>query len=48
MALGGTGYGYYGGPAPAPYANPLGMLAAVIVVLLILMFVFGWGTVPGP
>jgi hypothetical protein len=45
LALGGFGYGrYYAGPVgePAPgYANPLGILAAVLVVLLILWLLGG-------
>jgi hypothetical protein len=42
---GGWGYGrYYAGPVgvgPAPYASPLGILAAVLVLLLILWLLGG-------
>jgi len=45
LALGGFGYGrYYASPVgePAPgYANPLGVVAAVLVVLLILWLLTG-------
>ena len=45
LALGGFGYGrYYSGPVggPAPgYANPLGIVGAILVVLLILWLLTG-------
>ena len=45
LALGGIGYGrYYAGPVGEPvpgYANPLGLVAAVLVVLLILWLLTG-------
>jgi hypothetical protein len=44
-SAGGWGYGrYYAGPVdvgPAPYANPLGIVAAVLVLLLILWLLGG-------
>jgi hypothetical protein len=46
LALGGSGYGYYSGGA---YANPIGILAAVLVVGFLLWLLFGgvfWATPP--
>ncbi len=44
-SAGGWGYGrWYAGPAdvgPAPYSSPLGLVAAVLVILLILWLLGG-------
>jgi hypothetical protein len=45
-SAGGYGYGrWYAGPlgaGPAPYANPLGILAALLIILLIIGLFTGW------
>jgi hypothetical protein len=51
LALSGTGYGYTYGPggAPAPYVAPLGGLAGLLLVVLILLWFTGaLVVVPGP
>ena len=54
LALGGFGYGrYYAGPVGEPvpgYANPLGVVAAILVVLLIFWLLTGgvYFHVPAP
>ena len=48
LSAGGWGYGrYYATPVepavgPAPYANPLGLLAVLLIVGLLVMMLGGW------
>ncbi len=45
MSFGGWGYGYYNRGA---YANPMGLLGAILLVALICWLIFGGSTIWGP